>query len=112
MVSKRSVPLYLVLGIFVPFFAFYWFYKIANDIKNLKEADDPNSILHLVLGLLTCGIFFWYCYYKYPKHIVDIQEKRQQTVNDISVISLIVGIFVGVVSMALIQDELNKLAEA
>ena len=110
MIKERGVVVYLLLSLFIPFFAFYWFYKIASDIKELKGGDSPNGVLHIILGLVTCGIFFWYCYYQYAKDIAEIQENKQQTVNDISVISLVVGIFFSIVSMALLQNELNKLA--
>ena len=111
-ISERNLPLYLILSIFLFFVAWYWFYKIAADIRDLRGADDPNPVLHLVLGIVTCSIFFWYCYYQYPKYIGEVQEQRHLRVNDISVVSLIVGIFMGAISLALIQDELNKIARA
>ena len=90
MISERSVPMYLILSLVIPFFALYWFYVIAEDIKELKGDDSPNGVLHIVLGLVTCGIFFWYCYYQYPKYIVEIQQKKQVEENDISVASVFV----------------------
>lgn len=112
MVSKRSIPLWLILSIFVPFAALIWFVLIAGDVKKLRGEDGPNGILHLLLGIITCGIFFWYCYYQYSKYIEDVQKAKGKPVSDISVIALIIGIFFGVVSMALIQNELNKFDES
>ena len=58
MISERSVVMYLVLSLLVPFFMLYWFYVIANDIKEAKGDDSPNGVLHIILGLVTCGLFF------------------------------------------------------
>jgi len=51
-------------------------------------------------------------YYRYSKYLVEIQQKKGARVNDISVIAVILGLFIGVVSMALIQNEINKLVQA
>ena len=109
-VDERGIVLYVILSLFIPFFALYWFYKVASDIKELKGGDDPKAVLHIILGIITCGIFFWYCYYQYSKYVVDVQKARAAKENDISVIALVVGIFVSFVALALIQNELNKFA--
>jgi hypothetical protein len=50
------------------------------------------------------------CYYRYSKFVVEIQQRKRMQINDISVIAVIVAIFLPIVTMALIQNEVNKLA--
>lgn len=109
-IEKRNILLYFILSTLLFPIGWYWFYKIASDIKELKGGDEPKPVLHLIFGIITCGIFFWYCYYQYSKYIVDFQKERQQTENDIAVLVLVVGIFFPEVSKAFIQNELNRLA--
>ena len=114
MVSERSLPLYIVLTIITcGLFGIYWFISLASDIARLREQAEPRGVFDFIIGLITCGIYLWVCYYRYPKFVVEIQEKRGVQVSDISVISLILSIFgLSIVSMALIQNELNKLVRA
>jgi hypothetical protein len=113
MVGERSIPLYIVLTVITcGLFGIYWFISIAGDIAKLREQPEPRGIFDYIIGLITCGIYLLVCYYRYPKYIVEIQEKRGLKVNDISVISLIFGILFGIVSLALMQNELNKIVRA
>jgi len=113
-VGERGIPLYIVLSVLTcGLFTIYWFIVLAGDIKRLKGGTKPNGVTDLILGIITCGIYLWYCYYQYPKYIVEIQEKKGIEVNDISVISILLGIFgLGIVSIALIQNEVNKIVTA
>jgi len=112
-ISERGIPLYIVLSVLTcGLFQIYWFIVLAGDIKRLMGGTKPNGVIDFLLGFITCGIYMLYCYYQYPKYIVEIQEKRGIGVNDVSLISLLVGIFFGIISLAVIQNELNKIATA
>ncbi len=113
-VSERSLPLYIVLSVLTcGLFSIYWFIVLAGDIRRLRGGTKPNGVTDYLLGLITCGIYLWYCYYQYPKYIVEIQEKKGIEANDISLVSILVGIFgLGIVSLALMQNELNKIVTA
>lgn len=112
MVEEKNIPMYIILTLVTcGLFGMYWFVVMANDIKDLKGGDKPNGIVDLLLGIVTCGIYMWYCYYQYPKHIVDVQKAKGKEENDVSVIALICGVLgLGIVSLALIQNEVNKFA--
>ena len=87
-VNERSIPLYIILTLLTcGLFSIYWFIVLAGDI--------------------------WYCYYTYPNYIEEIQEERGLKVNDVSLAALLLGIFgLGIISLALIQNELNKIDAA
>jgi len=113
-VSERSIPLYIILTLLTcGLFSIYWFIVLAGDIRRLKGGTKPNGVLDYLLGFITCGIYLWYCYYTYPNYIEEIQEERGLKVKDISLAALLLGIFgLGIVSLALIQNELNKIVTA
>lgn len=112
-VRERSIALYIILSLLTcGLFQIYWFIVLAGDIRTLRGASEPRGGFDFIIGLLTCGIWTLVCYYRYSQYIVEIQQKRGRPINDISVIALILGIFIGIVSMALIQNEVNKLAWA
>jgi len=112
MINERSIPLNIVLSILTcGLYGLYWFVCMANDIKTLRGESEPSGIRDVILSIITLGIFLWYCMYQYPKYVAEIQEKKGLPVSDISIITLILAIFgLSIVSYALIQNELNKIA--
>ena len=114
MIQSRSLALYIVLSLITcGLFSIYWFISLAGDIAKLRQKPEPRGVFDFIIGLITCGIYFLVAYYNYSKWLVEIQEKRRVRVSDISIIAVILGIFgLGLVSMALIQNEVNKLSTA
>ncbi|MDY6834004.1 MAG: DUF4234 domain-containing protein [Chloroflexota bacterium] len=113
MVHSRSIPLSVILTFLTcGLYGLYWFVCMANDIKTLRGGSEPSGIRDLLLGIITFGIFFWYCMYQYPRYVSEIQDKKGLPASDISIITLILAIFgLSIISYALIQNELNKIAE-
>jgi len=113
MLLERNIAVYIVLSIVTcGLFAIYWFVVLADDIAILRGQDQPKGIVDLLLGFITCGIYFIYCMYQYPRYLVEIQHKKGQLINDISVITVVLSIFgLGIVSYAMIQNEVNKLIQ-
>jgi hypothetical protein len=112
-VGERSIVLYIILSLLTcGLFAIYWFIVVAGDIRTLRGTSDPNGILDFIIGVLTCGIYTYVCYYRYSKYIVEIQQKMGRPVNDVSVLAVILAIFVSLVSLALIQNEINNIVRA
>ena len=109
-----TIVLFLITGfLFLSVIGIVWSRNITNDIKDWKGGTGPKWGKDLLLSVVTLGIYLSYSHYKYAKHIVDIQEQQHRKVHDISawvlLAALVSFIFGGVVSLALIQNELNKL---
>lgn len=111
-IGQRSIPLYIILALITcGLFSIYWFVVLAGDIRTLRGKPEPRGGFDYIIGLLTCGIYLYVCYYRYSKYIVEIQQNMGRRVNDLSVIVVILAIFgLGLVSLALLQNELNNLA--
>lgn len=111
-VGETREPVMVVLFGFLTcgFYIWYWLYTVSTEIKNALGREDINPAMDLVLSIVTCGIYFIYLLYKYPQLIMEMQDRTGRPRNDISMTTLLLGIFgLGIVSVAIIQGELNNI---
>lgn len=111
--EKRDPLMVLVLGFLTCYiYLFYWWYVTAEDIKRATARHDINPPLELFLNLLTCSLFSIYLSYKYPKLILEMQEKAHVVRNDTSLLSVLLSIFsLGPIACYVIQTDLNRIWE-
>lgn len=94
-------------------YGIWWFHTYATEIKNSLGRQDLNPTTDLLLTFVTCGIWGIFAfYYKYPKLLVDMQQRVGLPPNDISMMTLLFAFIFGPVSIFLIQTELNKIWDA
>ena len=114
-VGQKRDPVMTIVFTFLTcgIYGLWWMYTYATEVKNSLGRQDLNPGMDIVLGLITCGIWstiaFWY---KYPKLIMDMQQRVGLPPNDISTTTLILGIFFAPASIYIIQSELNKIWDA
>ena len=68
-------------------------------------------MLALILKIVTCGIYGLYWDYKCGDKLDKAKVDRGMPASNGGVLYLILYIFGGIIAYALIQNELNKLAE-
>jgi hypothetical protein len=112
--AKRDPLLVLILGFLTCYiYLFYWWYVTGVDLKRATGREDINPPLELALNLLTCSLFSIYLSYKYPKLILEMQEKAHVVRNDTSLLSVLLSLFsLGPVACYVIQTDLNRIREA
>lgn len=113
--EKRDPIMVIVLSIVTcGIYMYYWVYQTSMEIKNaLGGREDINPTLDVVLSIFTCGIYLIYLFYRYPQLLLELQDRTSQPRNDITVISLVLALVgVGIVSVFMIQTEMNKIWEA
>lgn len=113
-VKNRSVALCIVLSIVTCcIYGIYWMICLADDLNVASgRSGDTSGAMVFLLSLITCGIYGWYWLYKCGEKVSYIQQ-RNTGVSDSSsgILYLILSIFgLAIVSYALIQSELNKVA--
>lgn len=115
MFQRKSVGLYVFLTIITcGLFGLYWIVSVANDANiAAQEPGTPGGVV-LILTIITCGIYGWYFLYQAGQKIRIAQMKRNfPYVSDQSIVYLILAIFgLSIISYALIQNELNKIADS
>jgi hypothetical protein len=111
--EKRDPLFVLILGFLTCYiYLFYWWYVTGADIKRATGREDINPPLELVLNLLTCSLYSIYLSYKYPKLILEMQERAHVVRNDTSLLSVLLSLFsLGPVACYVIQTDLNRILE-
>ena len=111
MYQQRSVATVIILSIITcGIYMFYWIYVTSRDINTYLEISDMDPAVEVILCIFTCGIYMLYWYFKYAQRISDAHIKAQlATASDDAIVCLILGIFgLGMVSVGIIQNNLNK----
>jgi hypothetical protein len=113
--EKRDPVMVIVYGLLTcGIYLYFWIHQTSTDIKNaLGGREDINPTMDVVLTICTCGLYFIYLCYRYPQLLLELQDKAAQPRNDISTISIVLALCgVGIVSLFMIQTELNKVWES
>lgn len=113
--EKRDPIMVIVFGFLTcGIYIYYWIYQTSTDIKNaLGGREDINPTMDIVLTIVTCGLYAIYLLYRYPQLLLELQDRTRLPRNDISTISIILGVVgLGIVSLFMIQTELNKVWDA
>ena len=107
--EDRSLVLWVILTLLTcNLGVLIWIYLIGNDLNAHGRRDRLNTGIDLLLVILTCGLWTYYLMYRYPRTYMDIlEEEGGRSSSDLAVLCLIVGIFVPVVSLAILQSEMN-----
>lgn len=110
--QQRSIPLYIILSIVTcGIFGLVWFVMITNDLNQLEGNPQATSGgLSLLLTIVTCGIYGLYWAFKCGEKIDNIKSSRGIASSNSGILYLILYLVTGgIISYALIQNELNNL---
>jgi hypothetical protein len=114
-VGQKREPGMVILFTFLTcgIYGIWWMVTYGNEVKAALGRQDLNPVMDLLIGIVTCGIWstiaFWY---KYPKLIMEMQQRVGLPPNDISTMTLLLGIFFAPASLYIVQSELNKTWDA
>lgn len=113
MVSKKNVLLCVVLSIVTcGIYAIYWFICLTEDTNRLAGDNDTSGIVAWLLSIVTCGIYGLFWAYKRGEKIDRAKQMRNIPANNGGILYLVLFIFGGIIAYALIQNEINNLADA
>lgn len=116
--QKRN-PILVVALAFVTFtiYAYYWLYKTTDELKKESEREDLSPILDVVLAVLTFGLYGLWAAYRNAKIAHELFEElgvdhmdRSVPVAIFGALSFVSG-WAWLVSMALLQEDYNRLSE-
>lgn len=112
-VEKRSIVTLILLSfITCGIYNLYLIYKQSQEINLLADVNESAGT-ELMLSLITCGLYIFYWHYKYAKRVALLQENKGITVNDVSVLNLIISILgLEFIAAAILQNEMNNVIEA
>ncbi|MBR6917682.1 MAG: DUF4234 domain-containing protein [Clostridia bacterium] len=113
--GQKNIAVAIILSIVTcGIYSIIW---LINMVDQINEASDnpsatPGGTVFL-LSIVTCGIYLYYWLYKAGGQVNSAKERRGIPADSSSgIIYLVLAIFgLSIVSYALIQSELNKIAE-
>ena len=114
MIQKRSIALYIVLSVVTcGIYGIYWFICLNDETNKVSNEQNPTSSgIAILLCIVTCGIYGVYWAYKQGEKLDRASEMYGRPKSDRALIYLLFNLFgLGIVSFALMQDDLNALAD-
>jgi hypothetical protein len=113
--GKPCEPLLVMVLPFLTFglYAIYWWWRAGREIRTFLDGREPAPIRDLALLILTGGVWRFVMHYNYAARIADMQERCQLPRSDYLkfLCPLLSFCWLGFVSLALMQRELNKIWE-
>ncbi|MFI3236994.1 MAG: DUF4234 domain-containing protein [Lachnospiraceae bacterium] len=109
--KQRNIALCIILHLVTcGLYGLYWFVCLTDETNAAAEDNGTSGILSLVLTIVTCGIYGLFWAYRCGDKLDQAKIKRGIPASNGGILYLIVFIFGGIITYALIQHELNKLA--
>jgi hypothetical protein len=88
-----------------------WVFKFSREIKNYLNKEEVNPGLEVLL-CLVCFPYAIYWSYKFGKLMMEAQQKAGLTVEDNSILYLVLACFgLIIINMAIMQESANKIWE-
>ncbi|MBE6022294.1 MAG: DUF4234 domain-containing protein [Cellulosilyticum sp.] len=110
MVKQRSIVTCIILSIITcGIYGIYWFVCLTNDVNYVSGEEGTSGGLAVLLTIITCGIYGLYWAYKMGEKLDIAKQKQGIPATNGGILYLILFIFGGIISYAVIQYELNKL---
>jgi hypothetical protein len=112
MVKERNLAVAIILSLVTcGIYGIYWFIALTDETNAAAGVEGTKGITAFLLTLVTCGIYGLYWMYKQGEKIDTIKSNRGEASSNTGLIYLVLAIFgLGIVSYALMQNELNKVA--
>ena len=113
-VQNRNIVLCIVLSIITcGIYAIYWQIVLVNDFNIVtEEPQETSGGMVFLFSLITCGIYQIYWMYKAGNRMDNLKVRLGRERESRGVVYLLLTLFgLSIVAYALIQNELNKIAD-
>lgn len=112
-IIERNLATQIVLSLVTcGIYGLYWLYTLTEDTNRISG--DPNAVnggTTILYSLVTCGIYTYFWMYKRGEIIDNYKMQRGYPSGSLGVLYLVLTFCgLGIVSYALMQNEINKIA--
>lgn len=114
-IQKRSIGVSILLSIVTcGIYGYYWLACMANDTNHVSGHNgDTSGGMVVLLSIVTCNIYHIYWMYTAGSKIDEARQKNGLSSQNNGILYLLLTLFgLSIVAWALLQKELNSLAEA
>ena len=112
-IASKNIGLCIILSIITcGLYGLYWLYCMAEDLNRVSGRTDASGGVVILLSIITCSIYLWFWLYQAGEKInMGKAQKGIPGDSNNGILYLILAILgFSIISYALIQNELNKLA--
>ncbi len=112
--EKRNIAVCIILSLVTcGIYGIYWFIVLTDNTNSISGQENATSGgMAFLWTLLTCGIYAIFWYYKMGEEIDMAKRNRGMSSQNSGILYLLLGIFgFGIISYALIQNELNTMID-
>lgn len=113
MVQERNIALCIVFSIITcGIYDIYWFICLTDETNTASGTQGTSGGMAFLFTLITCGIYGLYWMYKQGEKLDSAKNERGiSNSGNSGILYLILSVLgLGIISYALMQDSLNKLA--
>jgi hypothetical protein len=114
MIQQRNVAVCIILSIVTcGLYGLYWLVCLNDDVNTVSKTENGTSgVVVVLLSIVTCSIYLWYWLYVQGNKIDEAKTAKGIPSSNSGIIYLVLALVgLSIVSYALMQNELNKLAE-
>ena len=115
MIKERNIAVCVVLSIVTcGIYGIYWLYKMVEEADYLTGNPNPQPpIVVILLSIVTCSIYLIIWLYNTGKRFDEMSVREGRGEGNNGILVLLLAIFgLAIVDYVLIQDNLNKHANA
>ena len=107
---RRNIALCIIFSIITcGIYSIYWFICLTNETNEAADQPDTSGIAAFLLVIITCGIYGLYWAYRRGEKLDLAKQKRGLISSNSGILYLLLYLFGGIITYALIQHELNQL---
>ena len=114
MIKNRSIAICIILSIVTcGIYGLYWMASEANDVNTITNDNGTSGGMVVLLSIITCNIYYLVWLYNAGKRLDDVRNKNGERTLNQEILYLLLAVFgLGLISLCLIQDEINRYADA
>ncbi len=111
MIKERNIAVCIILSIITcGIYGIYWMICIVDESNAAAGTADRSGGMVFLLSIVTCSIYMYFWAYKQGEKLDEAKTKRGLPTTNSGVAYLLLSIFgLSIVSLALMQSELNKM---
>ncbi len=112
--TKRNVVTNILLTIVTcGIWGIVWMIQLVDDVNAAtRSTDAPSGGMVFLLNMVTCGIYMLFWFYKAGDRLDTARAAHGLSSKDRGMMYLLLSLFgLGLVSFALIQSDLNEIAD-
>lgn len=113
MIKQRNIVLCIVLSIITcGIYGIYWYVCLTDDMNTAAEEQGTTGVMALLFTIITCGIYGFYWAYKMGEKVDALKLKNGEPSGNSGILYIILSVLgLSIVAWAIMQNELNKVAD-